>query len=86
MVTQANAKAIVNGVAFFTTPHTFARLTSSGLGNAILDRHMDLADLHFGEGGSNVEGRVNVTLEASECIGSSEVGQTMIEGLAFYFK
>jgi len=62
VATQANAKTVVDGVALFAAPHAFAGHMCPGLGDAVPNRHADLADLRLGEGRRYVKGGVDVML------------------------
>jgi len=53
-------------------------------GDSVSDRGADLLDPCSGEGWGDVKGGIDMTLEASECIGPSETSRAAIEGLTLY--
>jgi len=86
MATEANAVAVVDGVAYLATPHALLWVASTLLGNSVADGGADLLDPRGREGRGDVEGGVNVTLKASEGVGTGETGRAAVEGLPFYLK
>ena len=65
MATEANAVAIVNGVPFLAAPHALLWVTSALFSDSITDGSADLLDPRSGERRGDVQGGVNVPLEAS---------------------
>jgi len=72
VVTQTDAKTVINSMALFATPHALLRHMCLSLSDAILDRCADFTDLCLGERRGDMKGQVNVTLNASESISSGK--------------
>ena len=66
VATEANAVAVVNVVTDLATPHALLGVASALFGNTVADRGADLLDPRSGKGGGDMEGRVDVSLEASK--------------------
>jgi len=73
-------------VAYLTAPLALFQVTSTLLGDTVANRGADLLDLRSGKRGGNVEGGVDVTLEASESVGPGKTGRAAVEGLSLYLK
>ena len=84
MTAESNTVAVVNGVSDLTAPHTLLRMTGTFFANTIADGGADLLDPRSRERGGDVEGGVDVTLEASKGVGTSETGRAAIKSLSFY--
>jgi len=82
MATEANAVAVVNGVACLTAPHALFGVMHMFLCDTVADRGADLLDPHCREGGGNVKGGVDVALKVSKGIGPSETGQAAVKSLS----
>ena len=82
---QANAITVINGVPLLAAPHALAGHACSGLGDAVLDGLANLADSRLREGGGNVKGGVNMTLQASNGVGPRESGGATIHSLSLDF-
>jgi len=65
MTTESNTVTVVNGVSDLTAPHALLGVASALFSNVITKGGADLLDPRSREGGGDVEGRVNVTLDAS---------------------
>jgi len=83
VTTKSYAEAIVNGVAGLTAPHALRRVVGTLFCDTIADGSADLLDLRSGKRRGNVERRVNMTLEASNGVGTGETARTAVEGLSF---
>jgi len=86
VATKANAEAAVNGMTHFAAPHALCWVASALLSDSIVDGHADFLDPRSGKGRGDMEGRVDVALEASKGIGPSESGRTPVQRLSFYFE
>jgi len=74
VATKAYAEAVIDGVTDLATPHALLGVASAFFSNLVANRGADLLDPRGREGGSDVEGRVDVALEASKGVGPSESG------------
>jgi len=84
VATKANAEAVVDGVTNLSTPHALLGMASVFFCDAIMDGGVDLLDPCSRERGGNVEGGVNVPLEASKGVGSSKASQAAVESLPLH--
>ena len=84
VATKANAEAVINGVTDLAAPHALLRVASALLGDMVTNGGADLLDPRIREGRGDVEGGVDVTLQASESVGLGKAAQTPIEGLSLY--
>jgi len=86
VATKADAEAVVDGVTDLAAPHALFGMASAFFGNSVANRGADLLDPHGREREGDLNGRVDVTLEASKGVGLGKAGQTSVEGLPFYFQ
>jgi len=86
MAAKANAKAVGDGVACLAAPHALLLVESALFSDPIADGSADPFDPRGRERRGDVEGGVDLTLEASESVGASEAGRAAIESLSLYFK
>ena len=84
VATKANTVTVVDSVVLLATPRTLLGVMCAFFGNTIADRGTNPLDLCGGEGGGDVKGGIDTTLKASEHVGPSEMGGTVIEGLSLY--
>jgi len=83
---QANAEAVVDGVAHLAAPHALLRVASAFFGDTAVDRGVDLLDPRSREGWGDVEGGVNVMLEVSKGVFLGETGRALVEGLTLHLQ
>jgi len=74
MAAEPYTVAVVNGVAYLATPHALFRVASTFLRDSIANGSADFLDPRGGERRGDVEGGIDVTLEASEGVGTGEAG------------
>jgi len=84
VTTEADAEAVVDGVAYFTAPHALFWVASALFRDLIADGGADLLDPHSGERRGDVEGGVDVTLKASKGVSTGESGRAAIESLSLH--
>jgi len=86
VATESNTVTVVDGVSDLTAPHTLLGVTSALFSDAITERGADLLDPRSREGGGDVKGQVDVTLDASKGIGLGKAGRAPVKSLSLDFQ